>query len=157
RAPSRTGIPSAEQVAALATMQEQVAAYERGASEYRQTLTWIVKAHYESKKKAILSGLDQELVIEKRELSKARDNAIRRLEEFVEGHPKLATPGRELPDAMFKLAALYEERARSEEESAQANRSLEGAIRLYKRITREYPSYPEIAAIYYYLGHALAD
>src|SRR5262249_26293475 len=75
----------------------------------------------------------------------------------IDGHAKVATPGREVPDAMYKLAALYEERARSEAQSAHANRSLEDAIRLYKRITREYPSYPEIAAIYYYLGHALAD
>ena len=57
---------------------------------------------------------------------------------------------------MFRLAALYEERAREKTEGDIAP-GLEPAIALYKRIIREFPKYDEIAAVHYYLGHALTD
>ena len=142
--------PSPPQIAALALLDEEIGAYEKGARDYRDTVTSIIKLHYESKKKAILSGLDHELATETAELKRARAVAIARLEAFIEGHrgPGAAAVA---PDAMYRLAALYEERARAEDTG------LDDAIRLYERILREYPAYRELAGVHYFLGHALSD
>ena len=62
------------------------------------------------------------------------------------------------PDAMFRLAALYEERARTDADSAEElTVGLRPAIALYKRVIKEFPQYRELAGIYYYLGHAYND
>ncbi|MFO0736352.1 MAG: tetratricopeptide repeat protein [Labilithrix sp.] len=149
--------PSAQQIAALEAMRQEVDAYEKGAREYRDTVTSIVKLHYETKRKEILSGLDQEIAIEKAELKKAREIAIRRLEEFIQTYSGPRAHPEATPDAMYRLAALYEERARSEDASAPLEEGLKDAVRLYKRVIHEYPKYREIAGIYYFLGHALND
>jgi len=149
--------PTPQQIAALAALKEQVEAYERGAREYRDTVTTIIRLHYEAKKKEILSGLDREIAIEKAELKKAREIAIRRLEEFIQTYSGPRAHPQATPDAMYRLAALYEERARSEDATEPLEEGLKDAIRLYKRVIREYPKYREIAGIYYFLGHALND
>ena len=149
--------PSPAQIAALGAMKEEVDAYERGARDYRDTVTKIIQIHYESKKKEILSGLDREIAIEKAELKKAREIAIRRLEEFIETYKGPRAQPEATPDAMYRLAALYEERARSEDATAPIEEGLKDAIHLYKRVIVEYPKYREIAGIYYFLGHALND
>jgi hypothetical protein len=150
--------PTPEQVAALATLQGAADAYERSARDYRDTVTAIIKLHYEAKKQDILSGLDKEIVTEKVELRKARDVAIARLEEFVTNYSgKVDSPDPETPDAMYRLAALYEERARSDEASDDLSLGLKPAIALYKRVINEFPKYRELAGIFYYLGHAYND
>jgi hypothetical protein len=149
--------PNAQQIAGLAALREEVDAFEKGARDYRDTVTTIIKIHYESKKKEILSGLDREIAIEKAELKKAREIAIRRLEEFIDTYKGPRAHPEATPDAMYRLAALYEERARSEEATVPTEEGLKDAIRLYKRIINEYPKYREIAGVYYFLGHALND
>lgn len=149
--------PTPQQIAALGALKEEVDAYEKGAREYRDTVTTIIKLHYETKKKEVLSGLDREIAIEKAELKKAREIAIRRLEEFIATYSGPRSHPEATPDAMYRLAALYEERARSEEATAPLEEGLKDAIRLYKRVIVEYPKYREIAGIYYFLGHALND
>jgi tetratricopeptide (TPR) repeat protein len=149
--------PTPQQISALAALKEEVDAYEKGAKEYRDTVTTIIKIHYETKKKEILSGLDREIAIEKAELKKAREIAIRRLEEFIETYKGPRAHPEATPDAMYRLAALYEERARSEDATVPLEEGLKDAIRLYKRVIVEYPKYRELAGIYYFLGHALND
>lgn len=149
--------PTPQQIAGLEALKQQVDAYEKGAREYRDTVTTVIKLHYEAKKKEVLSSLDQEIAIEKAELKKAREIAIRRLEEFIATYSGPRAHPEATPDAMYRLAALYEERARSEDATAPVEEGLKDAIRLYKRVIREYPQYREIAAIYYFLGHALND
>lgn len=149
--------PSAQQIAALEALRQEVDAYEKGARDYRDTVTSIIKLHYETKRKEILSGLDQEIAIEKAELKKAREIAIRRLEEFIQTYSGPRAHPEATPDAMYRLSALYEERARSEDATAPLEDGLKDAIRLYKRVINEYPKYREIAGIYYFLGHALND
>ncbi len=59
---------------------------------------------------------------------------------------------------MYRLAALYEERARSDDDpNSDLAITLKPAISLYKRVIREFPKYQELAGIYYFLGHALND
>ena len=94
----------------------------RGARDYRDAITTIVTLHYEEKKKAILGGLDREIAIEKDELKKARETAIKRLEDFVAKYSGANAQPEATPDAMYRLAALYEERARSRRRSERRSR-----------------------------------
>ena len=149
--------PTKEQVDALNALKVEADAYEEGAKVYRDTVTTIIKLHYEAKKRSILSGLDREIAIEKEELRKARETAIQRLEEFIAKYSGDRAHPEATPDAMYRLAALYEERARSEDASEDLSLSLKPAIALYKRVIVEFPKYRELAGIYYFLGHAYND
>lgn len=157
--------PTAEQLAALAELQKEAAAYETAAKDYRSTITRIVQHHYEDKRRRILSALDREIGIERQGLIEARNEAIRRLEIFVEKYSGDNAHPENTPDAMFRLAALYEERARAEvddEEDLEAveekiAEGLKPAIALYKRVIDEFPKYRELAGIFYYLAHALNE
>lgn len=149
--------PTASQLAAYGELNDVAKAYESGAQEYRDTVTTIVRIHYEAKKKEILSGLDREIAIEKKALKKARETAIRRLEEFIEKYSGENAHPKATPDAMYRLAALYEERARGEDGDEDLSAGLKPAIALYKRVIREFPAYEELAGIYYFLGHAYND
>lgn len=152
--------PTPDQIAALAELQKEADAYEAAAKDYRAALTRIVKHHYEDRKRRVLSALDREIQIEKKGLLDAREEAIRRYEEFIAKYSGPNAHPENTPDAMFRLAALYEERARENEtevsEEELANR-LKPAIALYKRIIVEFPKYRELAGVFYYLGHALND
>ena len=148
--------PTAEQLKGLELMQAELKAYEAGANDYRGTLTMIVRHHYEERRRRVLAALDAEIGIERKRLDEARDEAIRRLEVFVaiysgdNAHP-LATP-----DAMYRLAALYEERTRADYD-AELSDGLKKPISLYREIIELYPNYEEISGVYYYLGHAYTD
>lgn len=152
--------PNAQQLKALEMLQKEAAEYERGAKDYRSTLTMIVRHHYEEKRRRILGALEGDIAIEKRELEDARAEAIRRLEKFValysgdNAHPSAT------PDALFRLAALYEERDREKalfSDDPEAIADLSAATKLYQQIIREFPNYEEIAAVIYYLAHAYTD
>jgi tetratricopeptide (TPR) repeat protein len=150
--------PSPAQIGAYQAMRQEAEAYEHGASDYKDTITTMITLHYEEKKKTILGGLDREIGVEKGELKKARETAIKRLEDFVAKYTGPNAQPEATPDAMYRLAALYEERARSDEDpNADQAVTLRPAIALYKRVIREFPSYTELAGIYYFLGHALND
>jgi tetratricopeptide (TPR) repeat protein len=150
--------PTAEQLAAYEAMRQESEAYAKGARDYKDTITAVITLHYEEKKRSILGGLDREIGIEKDELKKAREIAIRRLEEFVAKYSGVNAQPEATPDAMYRLAALYEERARSEDDpNSDLAVTLKPAVGLYKRVIREFPKYGELAGIYYFLGHALND
>ncbi len=158
-APSHHGLPppSADQLAALAEMQKEADAYEKAAKDYRSTITRIVQHHYEDRKRRILTALDTEITTESKVLADAREEAIKKHEEFVAKYSGANAHPENTPDKMFRLAALYEERARDKDDDKEVNAGLAQAISLYKRVIREFPQYRELAAIYYYLGHALHD
>lgn len=149
--------PSDDQVQALEKLAGEAKTYEADARDFRDAVTGVVKHHYEERRRRVLSGLDSEIALEKAELKKARDEAIRRLEEFVARYSGPNAHPDHTPDAMFRLAALYEERGRAEGPEAGLPEQLKPAITLYKRIIREFPKYRETAAVFYYLGHALND
>jgi hypothetical protein len=148
--------PTAAQLRALRILQGEAATYTEGARDFKGTLTTIVRHHYEERRRRILAGIDQEIDLERRGLKDARNEAIRRLEEFVARYTGPNADPQGTPDAMFRLAALYEERARDNYD-ADLNEGLRPAIDLYRRIVAEYPGYEEVAAVHYYLGHALTD
>ncbi|MGD0679720.1 MAG: hypothetical protein ABSC94_30410, partial [Polyangiaceae bacterium] len=150
--------PTPAQLSAYAAMREESEAYQRGARDYKDTITTIVTLHYEEKKKSILGSLDREVGIEKDELKKARDVAIGRLQDFVAKYSGSNAQPEATPDAMYRLAALYEERARADDDpTSDLAITLKPAIALYKRVIHDFPKYNQIAGIYYFLGHALND
>jgi len=153
--PPKPPDPSADQIAALAAMQQEADAYTSYAKDYRSAMTKIVEHHYEEERRRILGALDRELGIEKQGLVDAREEAIKRLEAFVAKYSGANAQPEATPDAMFRLAALYEEKVRDDAEDP--GDRLKPAIALYKDIIQKFPKYRELAAVYYYLGHALND
>jgi hypothetical protein len=150
--------PTPQQLTALQELEKEADAYEKAAKDYRRAITGIVQHHYEDRRRRVLSALDNEIGIEKKGLRDAREEAIRRLEAFVQKYSGSNAHPENTPDAMFRLAALYEERARTDTDSSEDLAiGLKPAIALYKRIIKEFPQYRELAGIYYYLGHAYND
>ncbi|HEX6275431.1 MAG TPA: tetratricopeptide repeat protein [Polyangiaceae bacterium] len=148
--------PKPEQLRAFQVIQDEARNYERDSKEHRRLLTMIVRHHYESRRKRVLSSLDREIQVEKFGLENARAEAIHRLEEFVARYSGPNADPQATPDAMFRLGALYEERAR-EKTDGDIAQGLEPAIALYRRLIAEFPKYNEVAAVHYYLGHVLTD
>jgi hypothetical protein len=148
--------PTAAQLRAFGILQQEAADYEKGTKDFRRNLTMIVRHHYEERRKRVLSALDRELLVEKRGLDESRDEAILRLEEFVARYSGSNADPRATPDAMFRLGALYEEKARAKTEG-DLSVGLDPAIGMYRRIIKEFPQYEEIAAVHYYLGHSYTD
>jgi tetratricopeptide (TPR) repeat protein len=148
--------PTPEQIKGLEQLQAEAVEYEKAAKDYRDATTRIVQYHYEDKRRRMLASLDGEIAIEKKALGVAREDAIKRLEEFVARYSGKNAHPENTPDAMFRLAALYEERVRSDSPD-DLSAGLRQAIDLYKRVIVEFPNYRELAGIFYYLGHALSD
>ena len=156
--------PTPEQLAALKELQQEAKDYQRDARDYRHAMTRIIKHHYKERRRRILSALDREVKTEEAALRAARAEAIRRLEVFVAKYSGGKAHPENTPDAMFRLAALYEERAREQTRDAarQPNMpppepDLKPAVALYKQIVRQFPKYRELAGVFYYLGHAYND
>lgn len=148
--------PTPAQVSALQRLTEESRAFTEGARSFQRSLTMVVRHHYEERRRRIFAALDREITAEKKSLTEAREEAIRRLEAFVQRYSGENADSTATPDAMFRLAALYEERARTDFDG-DISPQLELAVNLYRRIVREYPKYEEIAAVHYYLGHSLTD
>lgn len=148
--------PTAEQLKALSLLQQEATEYEDAARLFQGRLTTIVRHHYEERRRRVLSAIDQEIEFQKGNLADARDEAIRRLEVFVARYSGENADPQATPDAMLRLAALYEEKARSDFD-ADLLQELRPAIALYREIVVQFPNYSELAAALYYLGHALTD
>jgi hypothetical protein len=144
------------QVEALGVLSEEAVQYEQGANAYRRLLTQVVQHHFAERRRRVVEGLDKEIEQEQDSLAAARNEAIRRFEQFLARYDGPKADPEATPDAMYRLAALYEERARADFDSDLAE-TLGPAIALYRRIIAEYPNYKEIAGVHYYLGHAYTD
>jgi len=152
----RPPAPTPAQLKAFGILQQEARDYEAGSRDFRRNLTMIVRHHYEQRRKRVLTALDREITEEKHGLDDARQEAIQRLERFVERYSGENADPRSTPDAMFRLGALYEERARSNND-ADLTTALEPALSMYRRLIKEFPRYEEIAAVHYYLGHGYTD
>jgi hypothetical protein len=129
--------------------------YQRSAQEFDAAITDIVRHHYQSRKQRALAALDQELKAESLRVTQAREAAIARLAAFVRIYSGAKADPVATPDALYRLAALYEERARAAD--ANLSQALKPAIELYRRIVNEFPNYEQVMGAHYYLGHALTD
>ncbi|MCL2824126.1 MAG: hypothetical protein FWD57_09055, partial [Polyangiaceae bacterium] len=149
--------PTPAQIAGLATLQREAETYQREARNYRDTITTVVRQHYELRRRRTISALDEQISTERTALDQARADAITKLEGFIAKYAGAKADKEATPDAMFRLAALYEERSRTKSTMEINTDDLKPSIALYKNIIRYFPDYREIAAVYYYLGHALYD
>src|SRR5690606_5383927 len=116
----------------------------------------VVQHHFAERRRRVVESLDKEIEHEQEALALARDEAIRRFEKFLKRYTGKNADPEATPDAMYRLAALYEERARADFDT-DLELSLKPAIALYRRIIAEFPDYKEIAGVHYYLGHAYTD
>ncbi len=148
--------PSSARLQAFASLEQEAAEYEKAARDYRDLLTTIVKHHYEERRRRIVSGLEKEIKIEQEALDSSREEAIRRLEAFIEKYSGANAHPEATPDAMYRLAALYEEKARADFDT-DLRESLRPAIALYRKIIAQFPEYKEISGVHYYLAHAYTD
>lgn len=148
-------MPSDDQLKGLDQLRSEVESFERDGREFRDAVSAAVKHHYEARRQRTLGVLDRSISRESKKLIEARLEAIRRFESFIATYSGPAAHPEHTPDAMFRLAALYEEYSATLADTAQQNAEQKKAIALYKRIIREFPDYKERAAIFYYLGHAL--
>jgi hypothetical protein len=148
--------PTEAQVQALERFRKEAAEYEAAGRSYRATLTLIVRHHYEEQRRRILEVLDRDIGQEQTELAGTRAQAIHRLEVFVARYSGANADPTATPDAMFRLAALYEERARADA-NVNLGQALEPALALYRKIIEMFPTYKELAGVEYYLGHAYTD
>lgn len=148
--------PTREQLAAFAALEAEAKTYTKAGEDYRKSLTSIVAHHYEERRRRIVSGLESRIQLEQEKVDVTRDEAIRRLEEFVAKYAGPNAHPEATPDAMYRLAALYEEKGRSNFD-AELSDTLKPAMRLYRQIIAEFPKYKEIAGVHYYLGHAYMD
>lgn len=148
--------PTPEELEAFAVLESEAKAFTKSGEEYRKSLSGIITHHYEERRRRIVSGLESRIRLEQEKVDITRDEAIRRLEEFVAKYRGTNAHPEATPDAMYRLAALYEEKGRSDFEADLAE-TLAPAMRLYRQIIAEFPNYKEIAGVHYYLGHAYMD
>ncbi len=148
--------PTPEQLAAYATLEAEARVFTKAGEEYRNSLTGIITHHYEERRRRITTGLESRIKLEQEKVDVTRDEAIRRLEEFVAKYSGSNAHPEATPDAMYRLAALYEEKGRADFD-AELGDTLAPAMRLYRQIVADFPNYKEIAGVHYYLGHAYMD
>ncbi len=158
-----TGLPpiSSAQETALQHLQAEADAYKKAATGYAKAVGQIMRQRYEQKRKARLSGLQENIDIDAAELKKARLDTIERLKAFLAKYPDVADY---TPTAMFRLAALYEEQAADSELDpgdpqyvAKLRAAYAPAESLYRDIIAKFPDYKERAAVQFFLGALLAD
>lgn len=148
--------PTAEQLAALEQLEREAKTYAEDANAYREGLDRIIRHHYEERRRRLNGHLGQAIEIEQERLAEAREAAIERLLEFIARYSGPRAAPQATPDAMYRLAALYEEKGRANLD-ADLGEALVPATDLYRRIIAEFPNYEQIAGVHYYLGHAYFD
>lgn len=136
-------------------------AYKKGAAGYAKAVGQIIRQRYEQKRKARLSSMQENIEKDQAELKRARLDTIERLKAFLAKYPDVAEHS---PEAMFRLAALYEEQAvevdldpGDPQYTAKLRASYAPAETLYRDIIARFPTYSNRASVQFFLGALLAD
>lgn len=158
-----TGLPPVTpgQEANLQQLQLEADAYKKGAAGYAKTVGQIIRQRYEQKRKARLSVMQENIDKDAAELKRARLDTIERLKAFLAKYPDVKEHS---PEAMFRLAALYEEQAVETDldpGDPQYTQKLRAAYApaetLYRDVILRFPDYSQRAAVQFFLGALLAD
>ena len=152
----RLPAPTPVQLRALELLEKEAADYRKDALEFQGKLGAIVFHHFKDRERRFLTAIETEIHHESRGLRAAEDEAIVRLEAFVARYQGERADPRATPDAMFRLAALYDQRAKASGEKELAT-WMSKALRLYRDVAVEYPSYEQATSALYYLGHAFRE
>jgi outer membrane protein assembly factor BamD (BamD/ComL family) len=161
-----TQVPGVPQLApgqegALQQLQYEAEQYRKSATGYAKAVGQIMRQRYEQKRKTRLSAMQENIDKDTAELRRARLETIERLKAFLAKYPDVPE---HTPNAMFRLAALYEEQAiESDVDPADAQytqklrASYAPAETLYREVIAKFPSYSQRAAVQFFLGALLAD
>jgi hypothetical protein len=161
----------ADQETALKALRAEYEAYRANAAGYSKTVNQIIRQRYEQKRKARLSSLQENIDKDQAELKKARLETMERLKAFIAKYPNAYEIGRDgkptveyTPDAMFRLAALFEEEAAdndldpSDPQYADKVKALyQPAESLYDEIITRFPAYTKRPSVQFFLGALLSD
>jgi tetratricopeptide (TPR) repeat protein len=151
---------SGEQDAALRDLTKEADRYRKGAAGYAQALNQIIRQRFEAKKKSRLGPLAENIRRDEDDIVKARQDTIKRLKAFIGKYPD--DPDH-TPDAMFRLAALFQEEAEetldptSDDYPTKLLAAMEPAERLYRDVIVKFPGYRNLGAVHFFLGSLLAD
>jgi len=136
-------------------------AYKKGAAGYSKAVGQIIRQRYEQKRKARLSSMQENIEKDQAELKRARLDTIERLKAFLAKYPDVPE---HTPEAMFRLAALYEEQAvevdldpGDTQYTQKLRASYAPAETLYRDIISKFPTYSNRASVQFFLGALLAD
>ncbi len=153
--------PPEDQVTALAQLEAAAKDYKAGAASYSKAVAQIIRQRYEQKRKARLSQLQENIDKDQVELRKARLDTMERLKAFLAKYPDVPE---HTPNAMFRLAALYEEQAvdsdvdpADPDYTNKLRAAYEPAERLYRDILTRFPAYSQRPAVHFFLGALLND
>ena len=183
-APAGPGVgpmaPTADELAELKAVERDFRHYESAARDYFKTVNHLVKRAYLKKLKDTKEKFEKQIKVEEQALAQRRLEAIRIFEEFLRKHPsnKVHTP-----NALFRLAELYYEKAfeeyiaalddfpKRQEAYAKALESgkkpeeltpvvdpkadYDKVASLYRRLLVEFPDYRQNDATHYLLGYVL--
>ena len=148
--------PSALQLKGLQILEREVTDYRKDALEFQGKLGAIVFHHFKDRERRFLTAIETEIHHEARGLHAAEDEAIQRFEAFVARYQGERSDPQATPDAMFRLAALYDQRGKNASE-AELGAWMSKALRLYRDVAVDYPSYEQATSAMYYLGHAFRE
>jgi TolA-binding protein len=142
--------------------------------EYRQEIQLLVEKKYDERRRFLSENYERTIrdleVLERKE----RQDAIARFEEFLSRYPDDPSY---TPDAMFRLAELYYERANDEygqrldgwrqqvktaiaegrDPPQEPAKSYAPSIALYRRLMARFPDYRFLHGIHYLLGYCLGE
>ena len=126
--------------------------------EYKAELSSVVMTEYNEKLATIDSVYQAQITEKRKEERSFRDEAITRLESFLEKHPatEAYTPG-----VLYRLAVLHYEKADDEYYSKDASQvtrdypDFSTSVAYTRRLIGEYPEFPQLDGAYYLLGFCL--
>lgn len=163
--------PTAQQIAALREMEEEVARFTQTGGSYRNTVVSLLRREYLRQRRGRDQWYARQIREEERMLNEARERAILQFERFIRRYPDDPTY---TPDAMFRLGELYYERSavqfQDEYDAAQARAdageqdvelpetpNFNDTIELYQRLVRNFPNYRRLDGVYYLIGYCLNE
>ena len=174
--------PSAEEVEAAKTAQEQQALAERelnnfvkDAESFGNDIRDVIRVRYDEQRSDVESRFDEQIGVLEEEERDRRKEAIERFESFLE---KYANDPNYSPDAMFRLAELYFERSSDDyllntekyEEALAVFDSGEASVEpeppspdysetigVYEKLITRFPNYRHADAARYLLGYSYSE
>jgi tetratricopeptide (TPR) repeat protein len=144
-------------------MSQEVARFEAAQKDYKSTVKHIVQEEYSAKRKELMGKYQSQIDAQEKEQKLRRAAAITLFENFL---AKYSHDDRWTPDAMFRLAELYFEKANDEYLTATQSAQASGAqvtpdyqrtIDIYKDLITRFPKYRQIDGAYYLMGWCLGE
>jgi len=158
----------------LDALAQEVAQFEEIAKGYRESIQALIRYKYEQRRRFVSDSYEKPIDALESLDRRERLDAIQQFEEFLVRYPK---DPNYTPDAMFRLAELYYEKASDEFNEALAGyreevrraiaegrepppepqRDDSKPIALYRRLLSDFPGYRFLDGVQYLLAYSLGD